>query len=117
MRSARPSAGVPDDLPVRVRVERGEPGPVLIDVADRPDDLLVIGTGRRSPIGRALRKSAGRYCLAHAKCPVLAVPPSALADELGNGRLPRPWPLRGRRSLMLEIEQEIDHRTPPHGVC
>jgi nucleotide-binding universal stress UspA family protein len=83
--------GVPDDVPVQARIERGEPGPVLVDVADRPDDLLVIGTGRRSPIRRALRKSVGRYCLAHAQCPVLAVPPSSLMQELGSGRIPRSW--------------------------
>ena len=73
--------GPPDDLPVQARVERGETGPVLVDVADSPEDLLVIGTGRRSPIASALRKSVGRYCLAHAKCPVLAVPPSALMER------------------------------------
>jgi nucleotide-binding universal stress UspA family protein len=101
--------GVPDDIPVQARVERGEAGPVLVDVADRPDDLLVIGTGRRS-IGRALRKSVGRYCLAHARCPVLAVPPSALMEQLGHGRMPRSWSLRGRRVLMLEIEQETYHQ-------
>ena len=70
--------GIPDDLVVRARVERGEPGPVLVDVADGPGDLLVIGTGRRSPLARALRKSVGRYCLAHAHCPVIAIPPPAL---------------------------------------
>jgi nucleotide-binding universal stress UspA family protein len=102
--------GVPDDLPVQARVERGETGPVLVDVADSPEDLLVIGTGRRSPIARALRKSVGRYCLAHARCPVLAAPPSALAEELGHGRRPGSWSLRGRRVLMLEIDQELYHR-------
>ncbi len=30
-----------------------------------------------------------RYCLAHAQCPVLAVPPPELARELGHGRLAR----------------------------
>ena len=94
--------GVPDDLPVQARVERGETGPVLVDVAEHPDDLLVIGTGRRSPITRALRKSVGRYCLAHAKCPVLAVPPSALMDEMRHGLLP--WPLRGRHVLVPDLD-------------
>ncbi|HVT69796.1 MAG TPA: universal stress protein [Trebonia sp.] len=88
--------GIPDDVRVQTRVERGDAGPVLVDVADEPDDLLVIGTGRRSPVSRALRRSVGRYCLAHARCPVLAVPPSALMDELGHGRLrPRSWSARG----------------------
>ena len=102
--------GLPDDVAVLARIERGEPGPVLGDVASSPEDLLVIGTGRRSPIVRALRKSVGRYCLAHAKCPVLAAPPSALVEQLGHGRMPRSWSLRGRRELMLEIEQETYHQ-------
>ena len=106
--------GLPDDVAVLARIERGEPGPVLVDVAPSPDDLLVIGTGRRSPIGRALHKSIGRYCLAHARCPVLAVPPSALMAELGDGRMKRSWSLRGPR-LLQEIDREIEHGID-HGI-
>ena len=88
--------GLPEDVGVRARVERGEAGQVLVDVADEPDDLLVIGTGRRNPVSRALRRSVGRYCLAQAKCPVIAVPPSALMDELGHSWLrPRSWSRHG----------------------
>ena len=94
--------GVPDGVEVRARVERGDAGQVLVDVADQPGDLLVIGTGRRHPVGRALRRSVGRYCLAHAKCPVLAVPPSALMDEMRHGLLP--WPLRGRHVLVPDLD-------------
>jgi nucleotide-binding universal stress UspA family protein len=91
--------GIPGDLRVAAQIERGETGPVLVDVAAQPGDLLVIGTGRRNPISRALRRSVGRYCLAHAKCPVLAVPPSPLMDELGGGKLrPRSWSLRELQS-------------------
>jgi nucleotide-binding universal stress UspA family protein len=86
--------GLPDGLQVQARAERGDAGPVLVDLAERPGDLLVIGTGRRNPVGRALHRSVGRYCLAHARCPVLAVPPSALMDEMRRGLLP--WPLRAR---------------------
>ena len=95
--------GMPSDVRVQSCVERGETGPVLVDIADQPGDLLVIGTGRRSLVGRALRKSVGRYCLAHATCPVLAVPPSALMDEVGRGF--RPWPLRRRRALVPDISE------------
>jgi len=88
--------GLPEDVQVRARVERGEAGQVLVDVADQSGDLLVIGTGRRNPVSRALRRSVGRFCLAQAKCPVLAVPPSALMDELGHSWLrPRSWSLHG----------------------
>jgi nucleotide-binding universal stress UspA family protein len=76
--------GVPADLHVEPQVVRGETGPVLVDTADQPDDLLVIGTGRRGVFGRMVRRSVGRYCLAHARCPVLAVPPSALLDEMSH---------------------------------
>jgi nucleotide-binding universal stress UspA family protein len=86
--------GLPADLAVEPRIERGESGEVLVDVADQPDDLLVIGTGRRGFLSRTLRRSVGRYVLAHARCPVLAVPPSALMDEMGGGF--RGWLLRRR---------------------
>jgi len=86
--------GVPADVAVEPRVMRGDPGPVLVDVAESADDLLIIGTGRRSVLGgRCLRKSVGRYCLAHARCPVLAVPPSALMDEMSGHGL-RSWHMR-----------------------
>jgi nucleotide-binding universal stress UspA family protein len=84
--------GVPADLHVEPQVARGETGPVLVDAADQPDDLLIIGTGRRAGFGRMMRRSVSRYCLAHARCPVLAVPPSALMDEMGRGL--RSWHLR-----------------------
>lgn len=99
--------GMPDDITVEPLVARGETGPVLVDTADQSGDLLVIGTGRRSLVGRALRKSVGRYCLAHAKCPVLAVPPSALMDEMGRGF--RPWSLRGRHVPVPDISELTGH--------
>jgi nucleotide-binding universal stress UspA family protein len=78
--------GLPADIQLEPHVERGETGQVLVEIASQPGDLLIIGTGRRGFLVRAFRKSAGRYCLAHARCPVLAVPPSALMDELGGFR-------------------------------
>jgi nucleotide-binding universal stress UspA family protein len=94
--------GIPDDLPVQLYVERGDPGQVLVDVAAEPGDLLVIGTGSRNPLSRALRRSVGRYCLAHAHAPVVAVPPSALMDEMRHGLLP--WSLRGRHVLVPDLD-------------
>ena len=76
--------GVPADLRVESQAVRGDTGPVLVDAASQPDDLLIIGTGRRARFGRMMRRSVSRYCLAHARCPVLAVPPSALIDEMSH---------------------------------
>jgi nucleotide-binding universal stress UspA family protein len=76
--------GMPEDLRVETQAVRGETGPVLVEAAGQPDDLLVIGTGRRARFGRMMRKSVSRYCVAHARCPVLAVPPSALMDEMSH---------------------------------
>ena len=86
--------GLPADLHVEPHVERGETGQVLVWLADQPGDLLVIGSGRRGLLTRAVRRSVGRYCLAHATCPVLAVPPTTLMDEMGGGL--RGWMLRRR---------------------
>ncbi|MFD7782196.1 universal stress protein [Streptomyces nojiriensis] len=61
---------------------RGTPGAALVDTARDPDDLLVVGTGSRGVLRRLVRPSVARYCLAHAACPVLAVPPSPLQAEL-----------------------------------
>jgi nucleotide-binding universal stress UspA family protein len=83
--------GVPQDVLVEPQVSRGETGPVLVDTADQPDDLLIIGTGRRAGLARVLHRSVSRYCMAHARCPVLAIPPSALMDEMGHGLR---WQLR-----------------------
>ena len=94
--------GLPSDVQVEAHVERGETGQVLCAIADQPGDLLVIGTGRRGALTRTLRRSVGRYVLAHAKCPVLAIPPSALMDEMGGGL--RGWLLRRRAN---EIASEL----------
>jgi nucleotide-binding universal stress UspA family protein len=83
---------VPDNPRVQPHVERGPAGWVLVSLADRPDDLLVIGAGRRGTLARLVFSRVSRYCLARARCPVLAVPPPASARELGYSRLAwLPW--------------------------
>jgi len=78
---------VPDDLPVDPRVERGPVGWVLINVACRDGDVLVVGAGRRGPLRRILACRVSRYCAAHASCPVILVPPSDLARDMTRLRL------------------------------
>ena len=89
---------VPADVPVEPMVVRGEPGSVLVAMANSDGDLLVVGAGRRGVIGRIAACRVSRYCLAHATCPVVAVPPSSLA-QMGRGL--RGWAMR-HRSLSLD---------------
>ncbi len=75
-------------------VARGEPGKVLVAAADQPADVLVVGAGRRGALRRLAGSRVSRYCLAHAECPVVAVPPPALDQAVGHGL--RGWAFRHR---------------------
>jgi nucleotide-binding universal stress UspA family protein len=70
---------VPVDIEVFIVVKDGDPGAALTAHADRDDDLLVVGVGRRGLVRRLVSGSVARYCLSHAACPVLAVPPDQFA--------------------------------------
>ena len=100
--------GMPDGVAVHALMVRARPGPLLVELADQPDDLLVVGYGGRSQLGRAAHGSVTRYCLAHARCPVLAVPPPDLITEL------RPWHVHWRPEdfavPLIRAEQAIRHR-------
>jgi nucleotide-binding universal stress UspA family protein len=95
----RAFGGLPGGITTQPMVLRGKPGPVLTGLARQPDDVLVIGAGRGGPLRR---RPAARYCLAHAHCPVLAIPPPALARHVGAGL--RGWAYR-HRSLRLDTAQ------------
>ena len=86
--------GPPAELDFQPAIARGDAGMVLVDAAARESDLLVIGTGRRGAVGRLAGCHVNRYCLAHAHCPVIAVPPPALAD-VAHGVRGWAWRHRG----------------------
>jgi nucleotide-binding universal stress UspA family protein len=98
--------GVPDDVAFESSVVRGLPGPVLTGIACHPGDLLVIGAGRRGPLAHALSCRVSRYCVARASCPVIAVPPPALA--LANHGL-RGWAFRHRGLSASDLELPAAH--------
>jgi nucleotide-binding universal stress UspA family protein len=74
--------GPPADVAFSPAVIRGEAGRVLTEFAGQPGDVLVIGAGRHGSLRRLLACRVSRYCLGHARCPIVAVPPSPLAEEL-----------------------------------
>jgi len=81
--------GLPADIPVEPLIMRGSPGPVLVGTAGRDGATLVVGAGRRGAAGRLRNGRVGRYCLAHASCPVIAVPAPAL--DRATARAVRGW--------------------------
>jgi nucleotide-binding universal stress UspA family protein len=85
--------GPPADIELSPVVMRGEAGQVLTEVAAQPDDVLVIGAGRHGLVHRLVGCRVSRYCLGHACCPLVAVPPSRLAEDL---RGLRGWVARRR---------------------
>jgi nucleotide-binding universal stress UspA family protein len=93
--------GMLDEVQTEPVVLCGEPGWLLVHAAARPGDLLVIGTGRRGRLGRLAGGAVSRYCMAQASCPVLAVPPSALALEAGHGL--RGWAFRHRGLTVRDL--------------
>jgi nucleotide-binding universal stress UspA family protein len=62
--------------------------------ACEPDDLLVVGAGRRGAVRHLISSRVSRYCLARAGCPVVAVPPPDLDHAVGHGL--RAWAFRHR---------------------
>ncbi|MEU9397929.1 universal stress protein [Streptomyces sp. NPDC048324] len=101
--------GADAGLPGQALIVRGTPGRALVAMADREDDLLVVGAGRRALLRRVLRPSVGRYCLAHARCPVLAVPPSPLAAALAAAHRRNAWRLRLDTG---DVEKEFETLPP-----
>ena len=83
--------GVPADLRVETQAVRGETGPVLVEVADQPDDLLIIGTGRRAGFGRMMRQ-VGQPVLPGAR----ALPRAGRAAVGADGRDEPPAALLAR---------------------
>ena len=94
--------GRPAGLQFLPQVVRGDPGQVLTQTAAEPGDVLVIGAGRHGVVRRALACRVTRYCVGHAVCPVISVPPSPLADQ-AHGL--RGWIARHR----LDPEDAILH--------
>ncbi|MFE7594017.1 universal stress protein [Kitasatospora sp. NPDC057512] len=73
--------GADPGVPMRPVLVRGDTGPALLHIADRPDDLLVLGHSG-GPLRRRLRRPVPAYCARRAGCPVLTVPAPELLHDL-----------------------------------
>ena len=99
--------GLPPGIPAEPLAVHGYAGPVLVRGADQADDVLVIGTGRRSTVSRLWHGTVSRYCLAHARCPVIAIPPPSLDPAAAQGV--RGWVLRHQIPSVDDIISGAPH--------
>ncbi|MDH6574735.1 universal stress protein [Kitasatospora sp. MAP5-34] len=74
--------GYPNDIVIHPLVVHSEPGRALAAAADRPTDLLVLGSGHHGRLQHVLQGSVARYCRTHAAGEVLVVSPSELLESL-----------------------------------
>jgi nucleotide-binding universal stress UspA family protein len=81
--------GVPPDLSLRIIVREGHPARTLVATADRESDLIVIGGCGTRRLTRPRSTAIARFCAREAGCPVVIVPPNALARAARAERLAR----------------------------
>jgi nucleotide-binding universal stress UspA family protein len=96
--------GLPTDVVVEPWLVRGAAGPALVEAACHHNDLLVVGAGRRGRLRHPVSAGIVRYCLAHAACAVVAVPPPSLQAAL-------PTQLRLRASAE-RLVHDLTHAHP-----
>ncbi|MCW2522008.1 MAG: hypothetical protein JWO63_343 [Frankiales bacterium] len=77
--------GKPAGVELSALLARGDAGPALVNAADQPGDVLVVGGARRG-FWQRFRGPVARYCVSNAQCPVLVVPPPELARQLRRER-------------------------------
>jgi nucleotide-binding universal stress UspA family protein len=101
---------MPDDVKVRPFIREGPPGTVLTAVAGRPADLLVIGgSGPHRWIG-GRRGHVARECARHAACPVVIVPPPAMARTGSESKLAHDAALGVEAFLRLSARVDLGRR-------
>lgn len=108
---AKAMGGLPDDVEVSIVTYQGPPRRMLVGAARAEQDLIVVGTTRRS-WWCPFRRSLSGYVSGRAQCPVLAVPPSAAADTLvGYGPLRRwAWRHRALPRELSDLSSEVAPR-------
>jgi nucleotide-binding universal stress UspA family protein len=80
---ARAWASRPSGLEVRIATPRADPAIALCSIAQRAGDILVLGDSRRISPRVLVHGSVTAYCVRHARCPVLVVPPQQALSHRG----------------------------------
>lgn len=82
-------------------------GRVVVGASGSPGSLSALRYAR--DLAFRIDVPVGRYCLSHARCPVLAIPQPASAREMGLGS--GVWPLRHRG---LTADRALREWDPAH---
>ena len=76
----RAAAGsIPGDIDLLIETPAGDPAVALTATASHPGDVLVVGHRHALTARGAVHGSVTAYCLRHARCPVVVVPPDGPA--------------------------------------
>ncbi|QXV56447.1 universal stress protein [Amycolatopsis sp. TNS106] len=74
---ARIQSELHTDVEVKTSLRQGNPTSELLAAAHEAD-LLVLGTGTKSAVGRLVFGSVSTACVRHAMCPIVLVSPQAI---------------------------------------
>jgi nucleotide-binding universal stress UspA family protein len=94
----------PPDVESEIVVLVGPAGSALVSVANRESDLLIIGGCGARRWGRLRTAATARFCARHSVCPVVIVPPTALARSGQADRL--------ARHTARDIEDYLERQRP-----
>jgi nucleotide-binding universal stress UspA family protein len=64
----------PADIGVTVEIPDSDPAVALVRMATESGDVIVVGTAGGHLLRRLIHGSVSRYCVKHARCPVVVVP-------------------------------------------
>jgi nucleotide-binding universal stress UspA family protein len=65
---------LPDDVVMTRETPDADPAVALVTMATKAGDVIVVGTGGGHWVRRLIHGSVSRYCVKHARCPVIVVP-------------------------------------------
>jgi len=94
----------PGDVKVQVVVDPGRADKVLGSVANQRDDLLILGSCTRQRLRALVHGAMLRRCLRVVACPVVIVPPPAMARDGSAARLGREAVAELERYLRRPVE-------------
>jgi nucleotide-binding universal stress UspA family protein len=72
---------LPDGVTLTMKIPDSDPAVALVTIASQPGDVIVVGAGGAPWLRRLIHGSVSRYCVKHARCPVILVPAPERLDQ------------------------------------